>query len=199
MLHTRLVAILLLSTMAALARDRALAQQGTGALEPAQTPAFLRPPPKKLLRQGMQPLSTELPDTRVRDGLLPPDASQGLFGDSWSSPSYERGDQWTPIGLYWAPSGNRYRPLYFEDAMLERHGQSRHPLVQPLASGARFFTTIAALPYAAAVNPPHRSTSTLGHFRAGSDAPYLLQRPPLQPGAGLFQAGLVVGLIFIVP
>ena len=174
------------------------AQQGSETL-PSEQPAFLQPPPRKLLQRGLQPLSVDLPDTRVRDGLLPPDASQGMFGESSASPGAKRDDQWTPIGVHWAPSGNRYRPPYFEDTMLERHGQARHPLVQPLASGTRFFTTIAALPYAAVVNPPHRPISTLGHFRAGSGAPCLLQRPPLQADAGLFQAGLAVGLIFIVP
>ena len=83
--------------------------------------------------------------------------------------------------------------------MLERHGQTRHPLVQPLVSGTRFFLTFPALPYAAVVDPPRPARSVLGHFRPGSGAPLLLQRPPLQADAGLFEAGMVVGLIFLIP
>ncbi len=212
----RVTVLLLVTTMALLLAGRAVAQEGMPGKDasaprqhllsqqrtPAdngQLPAFLKPPPKELLQRGLQPLATELPDTRTREGLLPPDASQGLFDKHLSSADHYRGAHWAPLSVHWLPSEIRYRPLYFEDAMLERHGQSRHPLIQPLASGARFFATIPALPYAAVVNRPHCPTSTLGHFRAGSSAPCLLQRPPLQMDAGLFEAGVVVGLIFLIP
>jgi hypothetical protein len=89
--------------------------------------------------------------------------------------------------------------LYFEDAMLERHGQTRHPLVQPVASGTRFFLTFPVLPYAMTVNPPRPARSALGHYRPGSGAPLLRQRPPLQTDAGLVEAGTWVGLIFLIP
>jgi hypothetical protein len=114
-------------------------------------------------------------------------------------PSYDRGDQWLPIGFHWRASEIRYRPVYFEDTMLERHGQTRPCLVQPLVSGARFFGSIAALPYGAMVDPPWRPVSNLGHFRVGSASPCMLQHPPLQVDAGMLEAGLIVGLIFIVP
>ncbi len=83
--------------------------------------------------------------------------------------------------------------------MLERHGQTRRPLVQPLASGARFFLTAPVLPYAMVVDRPCQVRSTLGHFRPGSGAPLLLQRPPLQADAGVVEAGTWVGLIFLIP
>jgi hypothetical protein len=162
-----------------------------------EVPEFLKPPPIELLRRGLQPLSADLPDTDVREGLLPPDASQGLFSQRGTTLS--RGDQWMPIGFCWQASGIRYRPTYFEDTMLERHGHKRHWLVQPAVSGARFFGSIAALPYGMTVDPPWRPMSNLGHFRAGSGTPYMLQRPPLQVDAGMLEAGLIVGLIFIVP
>ena len=83
--------------------------------------------------------------------------------------------------------------------MLERHGQSWHPLVQPLASGTRFFLTFPVLPYAMTINPPRPAYTTLGHFRPGSGAPLLLQRPPLQADASMVEAGAWVGLIFLLP
>lgn len=154
---------------------------------------------RQIAQQGLQPLSTQLPDTRVRPGLLPPDASEGLFQDDQSQLTSFRGSDWAPVRYEWVASELRYRPLYFEDAMLERHGQTRHPVVQPLVSGSRFFLTFPALPYAMAINSPRPAQSTLGHFRPGSAAPVLLQRPPLQADASLLEAGVWVGFIFLIP
>ncbi len=190
---------LVLSAATVLAGTAATAQQDAEDLQPKQTPSFLKTPPQDVLQQGLQPLAAELPDSSVREGLMPPDLSQVLFDDHPGSAGIDRGSQWTPMDFHWLPSELRYRPTYFEDTMLERHGQMRHPLVQPLASGSRFFLTIPALPYAAAINPPRCPVSTLGHFRAGSGAPCLYQRPPLQVDAGLIEAGLIVGTIFVVP
>ena len=191
---------LLIGFMIASTENGLLAQQDdAGAITPSQVPDFLQPPPKTLLEKGLQPLSAELPDTRVRAGLLPPDASQGLFEESRTGLSSLRGENWIRLHYHWAATCNRYRPLYFEDAMLERHGQTRHPLIQPVVSGTRFFLTFPALPYAAVVDSPWPARSVLGHFRPGSGAPLLLQRPPLQADAGLFEAGMVVGLIFLIP
>jgi hypothetical protein len=114
-------------------------------------------------------------------------------------PADQRGAEWSTVHYYWAASDLCYRPLSFEDAMLERHGQSRHALVQPLASGTRFFLTVPVLPYAMVVNPPHPAQSALGHYRAGSGAPLLLQRPPRQADASVVEAAAWVGLIFLIP
>ena len=199
MRYTRFTFAFVLSAATALAAAPVGAQHDAEDVQPTETPSFLKTLPQDVLRRGLQPLAAELPDTSVREGLMPPDLSQVLFDDQTTSASVDRGSQWTPIDFHWMPSELRHRPLYFEDAMLERHGQTRHPLVQPLASGSRFFLTIPALPYASVVNPPRRPVSTLGHFRAGSGAPCLRQRPPLQVDAGLIEAGLIVGTIFIIP
>lgn len=199
MRYTRFTFAFVLSAATALAAAPVGAQQDAEEVQPIQTPPFLKVPPPELLRRGLQPLAAELPDTSVRDGLMPPDLSRVLFDDQTASAHADRGDQWTSIDFHWVPSELRHRPTYFEDTMLERHGQTRLPLVQPLASGTRFFLTIPALPYAATINPPCRPVSTLGHFRPGSGAPCLRQRPPLQLNAGLVEAGLVAGTILIVP
>ena len=44
-----------------------------------QRPSYLSPPSKELIEQGLQPLSAKLPDTRLREGILPMDVSQGVF------------------------------------------------------------------------------------------------------------------------
>jgi hypothetical protein len=166
---------------------------------PQRRQSYLSPPSPALIKQEMQPLSAKLPDTKLRAGVRPIDTSQEVFDSSETLSTVFRGDDWLPIQYNWVASDLRHRPLYFEDAMLERHGQTRRPLVQPWASGARFFLTFPVLPYAVTVNPPRPAHSTLGHYRPGSGAPRLLQRPPLQTDAGLMEAGAWVGLILLLP
>ena len=79
------------------------------------------------------------------------------------------------------------QPLYFEDTMLERHGQERLPCLQPLLSGARFFSDIAFMPYHAYLHPPLQERASAGHYRMGSAAPCLRQRAPYDAGAIRFQ------------
>ncbi|MHB8864881.1 MAG: hypothetical protein ACYC6N_20940 [Pirellulaceae bacterium] len=169
------------------------------AMPPSRRQAYRSSASKEPIELGLQPLSAKMPDIKLRAGLRPADVSQDVI-DSREVPSTVfRGDEWLPIQYSWVASDLRHRPLYFEDVMLERHGQTRRPLVQPWASGARFFLTFPVLPYAMTVNPPCRAQSTLGHYRPGRIAPLLLQRPPLQADAGLVEAGTWVGLIFLIP
>jgi hypothetical protein len=163
------------------------------------TEEILSPPPGELVRRELAPLAAEPPDTSPREGMLPPDASQGLFDQSQVSAARRRTEGWEKKVFTWQASHLRHRPVYFEDTMLERHGHTRRPAVQTVVSGVRFFATFPLLPYAMTVEPPRPATSTLGHFRPGSQAPSLLQRPPIQADAGMVEAGTIVGLIFLVP
>ena len=79
------------------------------------------------------------------------------------------------------------QPLYFEDTMLERHGHERAPCLQPLVSGARFFSNIAFLPYNAYLQRPLEERHSTGHYRPGSAAPGLRQRAAYDAGALRFQ------------
>jgi hypothetical protein len=148
---------------------------------------------------SLAPRLTELPDTRLPGGLRPPDAAAAVFGPEQRSAPAAGERPWKPVLTCWTAANLWHRPLYFEEAMLERHGQSHCPLVQPALSGARFFLTFPALPYAMTVDPPCRPVSTLGSFRPGTSAPLLCQRPPLQVDAGLVEAGVLIGLIFLIP
>jgi len=80
-----------------------------------------------------------------------------------------------------------HQPLFFEDTMLERHGQERNPCLQPLLSGARFFSDVAFQPYQAYLHPPLQEQPSAGHYRTGSAAPCLRQRVPYDAGAIRFQ------------
>jgi len=78
----------------------------------------------------------------------------------------------------WRPANVCHLPLYFEDAMLERHGHVRWGCAQPIVSGAKFLTTIPLLPYITTLQPPCEPRYTLGHFRPGSCAPALKDHLP---------------------
>ena len=79
------------------------------------------------------------------------------------------------------------QPVYFEETMLERHGQERFPYLQPLVSGATFFSNIAFLPYHSYLQRPLEERYSTGHYRPGSPAPCLRQRAPYDAGALRFQ------------
>ncbi|MCY2965882.1 MAG: hypothetical protein NT069_20010 [Planctomycetota bacterium] len=56
-----------------------------------------------------------------------------------------------------------HRPLYFEDALLERHGVAASDCVQPGLSAAHFFGSVAIIPYKLLRTSPcaHVSTANL--------------------------------------
>ena len=78
----------------------------------------------------------------------------------------------------WKPANICHLPLYFEDAMLERHGHVRWGHAQPIVSGAKFFTTMPLLPYLKTLHPPCEYRYQLGHFRPGTCAPALKDHLP---------------------
>ncbi len=78
----------------------------------------------------------------------------------------------------WRPAAICHLPLYFEDAMLERHGHVRWGCAQPIVSGTKFLATIPLLPYISTLQPPCQPRYTLGHFRPGNCAPALKDHLP---------------------
>ncbi len=111
----------------------------------------------------------------------------------------DRGQPWHWSVVQWeAPNAFSY-PLYFEDRMLERHGHIRFGHWQPVASGARFFATIPMLPYLMTIKSPCDPEYKLGHFRSGSAAPAVIQRPPLERRAVVAESLFLGGAIGIFP
>jgi len=104
---------------------------------------------------------------------------------------------WACSIFTWKASLMCHKPLYFEDVHLERYGHSWNPLVQPVMSGAHFFTSVAVLPYKMGMNPPNECIYTLGYYRPGNCAPYLIDPIPLSPRGALFEAGALTGAIFL--
>ncbi|MDR0522288.1 MAG: hypothetical protein LBH00_10610 [Planctomycetaceae bacterium] len=99
----------------------------------------------------------------------------------------------------WKASAVCTKGAYFEDVQLERYGHTACPLLQPVISGAKFFVTVPLLPYKMGVTPPTECVYTLGHYRAGSCAPYMIDPFPISIRGALFEAGAVTGAILAIP
>ncbi len=109
------------------------------------------------------------------------------------------GRNWMPQTLTWKASALCHKPLYFEEVQLERYGHTAGPIRQPLLSGAHFFANLFTLPYQAGINPPWECRYALGYYRPGSCAPWLLPPVPLSVRGGLWQAGAVLGGVYLIP
>ena len=77
----------------------------------------------------------------------------------------------------WRTPNLKHRPLYFEDAALERHGQSL-PKMQPVVSGARFFSTLVLLPQKVLATPPTECVHPVGYGRPGNCVPKVRETLP---------------------
>lgn len=109
------------------------------------------------------------------------------------------GRHWTCVNYTWKASGLCHKPLYFEQVAVERYGHSAPTFVQAAMCGAHFFASVPALPYMMGLCPPDECQYSLGYYRPGNCAPYLIDPIPLSLRAGLFQAGAIVGGILIIP
>ncbi len=106
---------------------------------------------------------------------------------------------WSQITYMWKASGLCHKPLYFEQVHLERHGHTWGPYTQPLLSGVHFFGTIPILPYKMGLKTPNECVYTLGHYRPGDCAPYMIDAVPFTWRAAGYQFGASTGLSFLVP
>jgi hypothetical protein len=100
---------------------------------------------------------------------------------------------------YWDAAELWHQPLYFDDVLLERYGQTPLPRWQPVLSGAHFFGTLPMLPYKLAIDRPMDCVSTLGYYRPGSPTPCLGRRIPRDTQAFGWEAGTWLALVFLIP
>ena len=136
-------------------------------------------------------------DIRPTAGVMPEDLAKAVFAAA-DSPELRESDQRPPILCAWSPWTLCYRPLYFEEIPLERYGMT-YGLLQPAVSGAHFFGSVAALPYKMVVHPPRSCVWSNGFSRAGDVPPPDYGRRELRLDAGLVEAGVIVGIIYILP
>ncbi len=111
---------------------------------------------------------------------------------------YELRD-WTSTTFTWTASSVCHKPLYFEDAQLERYGHTAGPVKQIALSGAHFFGNIFFLPYQMGMTPPSECKYTLGYYRPGSCAPWMLPAIPLHARGARMQLGAILGGIALFP
>ena len=107
--------------------------------------------------------------------------------------------QWPQITYNWKAAALCHKPLYFEQVQLERYGHSWGPYVQPIMSGVHFFGTLPILPYKMGIRTPRECVYTLGYYRPGSCAPYMIDPVPFTWRAMVFQGVATTGISFIIP
>jgi hypothetical protein len=106
---------------------------------------------------------------------------------------------WQPMTFTWKASALCHKPLYFEERQLERYGHTTGPFVQPVLSGAHFFLNVAVVPYKMGINPLNECQYSLGYYRPGSCAPWLLPPVPISLRGGLYQAAAITGVAYLFP
>ncbi|MEM8865162.1 MAG: hypothetical protein AAGF31_06395 [Planctomycetota bacterium] len=106
---------------------------------------------------------------------------------------------WVPITYMWKASALCHKPLYFEQKALERYGHSFGPYLDPVVAGAHFFTRLPVLPYCMGLKTPTECVYTLGHYRPGNCAPYLVEQPGITCRAVGFELGAWTGGSFLIP
>jgi hypothetical protein len=115
---------------------------------------------------------------------IPADSTQGRLPEPIPLPfGPDRLEGWTYSSKRWVPPVFYHQPTYYEDTMLENHGHERFPKLQPMISGARFYTGIFLTPYFYCLNGPFEDVASVGRYRPGTAAPGLRQRPVYSPSA----------------
>jgi hypothetical protein len=141
-------------------------------------------------------------DIQAPSGEMPENVATGKMAElaevSYASVTAR---EWGGLQYCWDAPVLSHGPLYFEEVNLERHGYGPKHLqaIQPVLSGAQFLATVPTMPYKIVAEPPSHPVYTLGHYRPGSPVPYRVNYPPLSLQGGVAEAGLAVGLVFLIP
>lgn len=151
------------------------------------------------LRDTLKPLGQLETRIATQGTQMPPDcAAQFFTGEGSAETRLDITRGWPLTAVHWKPSGAVHRPLYFEDAPLERYGQ-RACYIQPVISAARFYGSVLLLPYKMGYEPPRKCIYTLGYYRPGSCAPCVLQHPPFSATGAALEVGVIAGAILLIP
>ncbi|QEG41663.1 hypothetical protein UC8_36890 [Roseimaritima ulvae] len=155
---------------------------------------------EKVLVESEHGTTEEIPLNRISEGDL------AYISEQWGLPSECRIRQedytprnWTPSQVAWKASGLCHKPLYFEEVNLERYGHTAGPVAQPVLSTAHFFVNIAVLPYKMGIHPPTECQYTLGYYRPGSCAPWVVPPVPISLRGAIAEAAVVGGFVGLIP
>lgn len=191
------------------------AQAETHRATDSPTLAIPDAPPRHELRLVQTPpepplveTAPELPERSVRDVSIaigtpgeevPADVAAQKFNRLplvLEAPGWQR--PWLASEFFWTAPAVGYRPLYFEDANLERYGHS-FGVLQPAVSAGRGFGQFLALPYQMTLQPPREIVYPLGYARPGDRVMYQAERLEWDARAAAVEAGVVTGFIFLIP
>jgi len=155
-------------------------------------------------KEPLRVRSLSIPNTSIAGigtGTTPEDATDGRLPDPMPLPyGPDREAGWSVKTKHWVAPVYCHQPTYYEDVMLEHHGHERCVVLQPVLSGARFYTGIFFTPYLATLRPPLQDIPSTGHYRPGSCAPALRQRAPYDPTAMKVQAAATAaGVVALQP
>ena len=138
---------------------------------------------------------------QIGTGLIPSSSRPQWSSEGGSINNAHQDGLYTHV--YWQASMIQHNPLYFEDAMLERHGHARccrgWEVSQSIVSGAKFFGTIPLLPYLRTLQPKHDCVYSLGHYRAGSPAPCLRSNLPYDRRAAIVESASAAAFFWAAP
>jgi hypothetical protein len=165
---------------------------------PDETPAA-QPTVTEANEMGLKSILDLTTSIAPPTGELPADRFQGSSEEAalaYCPGQSSRG--WSVSEYNWKATGMFHQPLYFEEVNLERYGYS-HGIAQPAISYGQFLVNVIAMPYKVMAEPPREEIYTLGQYRPGSYAPYRINYPPASVSGGLFEAGVVIGLVFLIP
>jgi hypothetical protein len=160
------------------------------------------PSGRALIDIAGRPISSLTVNIGQKEGETPENFGRQQLGRMQAAPPDAVFDRpWPLLCFQWEAPDLAYRPLYFEEANLERYGYGVKYVraAQPLISAGQFFTTVPILPYKAFAEPARTPVYTLGHYRPGSDVPYCPVWPPPSLAGAAAQAGVATGLIFVIP
>jgi hypothetical protein len=183
-------------------------------IRPLDPPAALTPEQQEARRQQLEQERAliaedceEILETVRADDIKSVSLDIRMYGEAGEDYPFECGlgedlfqaRSWPQITYMWKAAGLCHKPLYFEQVQLERYGHSWPPVVQPLLSGAHFFGTLPILPYKMGLTTPNECIYTLGYYRPGSCAPYMIHAVPFTWRAAAFEMGAWTGGSFIFP
>ena len=152
------------------------------------------------LSQRLPSIRTVSLDASVSPGIMPRDHAAELFdthATEFQARGFQRAGSYGSV-THWHAPWVAYRPLFFEDVWLERHGYD-YGCLQPFVSAAKFYSRIPVLPYMAGANPCRDCVYSLGWGRPGDCPPHFFTLPKKSRRGLLYQAGAVSGLVLLTP
>jgi hypothetical protein len=169
--------------------------------EPVPAPNATQPNPATIF--GLRPMSSlstniSIPPTKDEESL-PEDAALRRFEEEGLiAHAGDVGRDWALTDYRWEASCLCHGPVLFEQLNAERYGIT-YGCLQPIVSGAHFFVTVPALPYKVWAQGHDHCQYALGYYRPGSYATPQCYKPRISADASLFEAGVILGLIYILP